>query len=548
MNKQVNNKQVNNKHNNITVGTYINDIVNKKKALLEVKRAKAEINKIRDEAISNLSKEDLLKAVREIKLNNNPNEPQTIGEEIDLEDKKEEEIWTEEEKEELRKIREIQDNFTIEDLNNLLNDIDKSDSEYIGNKPLKTVDGGEGSGNFGHRGRPGEVGGSAKNNFNSDTTIEAIKDTMDNLSGVEFSLGNYMKYKEKLGEWLSSDYSDSFINSEFYQDYYSPKMDELTKNIVDLLEKEQPDLLRLISNLSHYSEPSPKAVAYTIANGQLNTVIREEAFNNLPEETKNEIYKLGFMGLVKKLSLLVETDNKILENNIEPILPLISKKRVSIDTIVVKSKVSNMSNEDLSMTIKSDSKTISERINKLPDHLKNSANIFYNHLSLFDMNIDSKDSSKSIYGKLTNGAQAIYGFSSIMDCINIDKAELKNIETLIDNSPNRATTVYRGDSIPITKLKNIKIGDTMNKLMNKTGSISNISYSPQQANYYQRAKDKRRVNTFFIIEDADNIPNYMLSDYPDEKEGFIKTKDKILDRIELSDDGRLLFYMKSKRG
>ena len=113
-------------NNNITVGTYINDIVNKKKALLEIKN-------IRDEAISNLSKEDLLKAVREIKLNNNPNEPQTIGEEIDLEDKKEEEIWTEEEKEELRKIREIQDNFTIEDLNNLLEAIDKSDSEYIGN-------------------------------------------------------------------------------------------------------------------------------------------------------------------------------------------------------------------------------------------------------------------------------------------------------------------------------------------------------------------------------------------------------------------------------
>lgn len=532
---------------NITVGTYINNIRDKQKAILEVKRAKAEINKIRDEAISNLSKEDLLKAVREIKLNNNPNEPQTIGEELDLEDKKEEEIWTEEEKEELRKIREIQDNFTIEDLNNLLNDINKSHSQYIGNKPLKTIDGGEGSGNFGHRGRPGEVGGSAKNNFNPNVTIEAIKDTMDNLSGIDFNLDNYMKYKEKFGEWLNSDYSNSFMSSEFYTDYYNPEFDRLTKNIEDLLEKEKADLCETISKLSHYSKTSPKAVAYTIASGQLNTVIREEAFNNLPEETKNEIYKLGFMGLIKKLSLLIETDNKILEKNIQPILPLVSKKRVSINAIV-ESKVSSMSNEDLSMTIKSDSDTISERINKLPEHLKNSANIFYNHLSLFDMNIDSKEPSKSIYGKLTNGAQAVYGFSSIMDCINIDKAEIKNIETLIDNSPNRATTVYRGDSIPITKLKNIKIGDTMAKLMNKTGSISNISYSPQQANYYQRAKDRRRVNTFFIIEDADNIPNYMLSDYPDEKEGFIKTKDKILDRIELSDDGRLLFYMKSKRG
>ncbi|WP_432632779.1 hypothetical protein [Brachyspira sp.] len=113
-----------------TLGTYINDIVNKKKALLEV-------NKIRDEAISNLNKDDLLKAVREIRLNNNPNEPQTIGEEIDLEDKKEEEIWTEEELEGLRKIREIQDNFTEDDLNSLLEEINKSDSEYINNKDSK---------------------------------------------------------------------------------------------------------------------------------------------------------------------------------------------------------------------------------------------------------------------------------------------------------------------------------------------------------------------------------------------------------------------------
>lgn len=118
------NKELN---NNITVGTYINNIADKQKALLQVK-------KVRDEAISNLSKEDLLKAVREIKLNNNPNEPQTIGEEIDLEDKQNEEIWTEEEKEELRKIREFQDNFTEEDLKSLLNDINKSNEEYTNDK------------------------------------------------------------------------------------------------------------------------------------------------------------------------------------------------------------------------------------------------------------------------------------------------------------------------------------------------------------------------------------------------------------------------------
>lgn len=120
-------------NNNITVGTYINNIAYKQKALLQVKRAKAEIIKVRDEAISNLSKEDLLKAVREIKLNNNPNEPQTIGEEIDLENKQEEEIWTEEEKEELERIYN-REPMTDEELNNLLNDINKSNEEYTNDK------------------------------------------------------------------------------------------------------------------------------------------------------------------------------------------------------------------------------------------------------------------------------------------------------------------------------------------------------------------------------------------------------------------------------
>lgn len=124
------NKELN---NSITVGTYINNIADKQKALLQVKRAKAEIIKVRDEAISNLSKEDLLKAVREIKLNNNPNEPQTIGEEIDLENKQEEEIWTEEEKEELERIYN-REPMTDEELNNLLNDINKSNEEYTNDK------------------------------------------------------------------------------------------------------------------------------------------------------------------------------------------------------------------------------------------------------------------------------------------------------------------------------------------------------------------------------------------------------------------------------
>ena len=110
----------------VTIGDYINNISNKQKVLIEVK-------KVRDEAISNLSKEDLLKAVREIKLNNNPNEPQTIGEEIDLEDKQEEEIWTEEEKEELERIYN-REPMTDEELNNLLNDINKSNEEYTNDK------------------------------------------------------------------------------------------------------------------------------------------------------------------------------------------------------------------------------------------------------------------------------------------------------------------------------------------------------------------------------------------------------------------------------
>ena len=45
---------------------------------------------------------------------------------------------------------------------------------YINEMKIYLTEGGEGSGNFGHTGRPGEVGGSSKNTNYSDTQVEAI--------------------------------------------------------------------------------------------------------------------------------------------------------------------------------------------------------------------------------------------------------------------------------------------------------------------------------------------------------------------------------------
>lgn len=62
---------------------------------------------------------------------------------------------------------------------------------------MKTKDGGKGSGNFGHSGRPGEVGGSASEG--SSISIEAVKDFMknNNISNKEL-MSNYSLYPNEV--------------------------------------------------------------------------------------------------------------------------------------------------------------------------------------------------------------------------------------------------------------------------------------------------------------------------------------------------------------
>lgn len=80
-----------------TIKDYINNKSNIRNLILKVRR-------IRDRAITGIKKEDLLNAVREIKLNNSENEPNTIGEGIKEEEKKGLSPLTEEEIKELSEI------------------------------------------------------------------------------------------------------------------------------------------------------------------------------------------------------------------------------------------------------------------------------------------------------------------------------------------------------------------------------------------------------------------------------------------------------------
>lgn len=58
---------------------------------------------------------------------------------------------------------------------------------------IKTKDGGKGSSNFGHSGRPGEVGGSVPEG--SSISIEAVKDFMKNNKEL---MSNYSLYPNEL--------------------------------------------------------------------------------------------------------------------------------------------------------------------------------------------------------------------------------------------------------------------------------------------------------------------------------------------------------------
>lgn len=196
-----------------------------------------------------------------------------------------------------------------------------------------------------------------------------------------------------------------------------------------------------------------------------------------------------------------------------------------------------------------DTASIENAINKVKSESKESADIIYNGKSRADLWDGYKTTSEQ-YDLLTDGAQAIFGFSSIKDKAIIPDAEIENIRELIDNNPNnRSITTYRGQVMDKSVIENLKIGDPLSKFMKNETTISNITFHPQAAYVFsQKNISAEKVSVLMILEDSNSIFTQKLSEYRNEYEGFTKTDDKELVSVEESTDDCLILHFRNKKG
>lgn len=172
---------------------------------------------------------------------------------------------------------------------------------------------------------------------------------------------------------------------------------------------------------------------------------------------------------------------------------------------------------------------------------------------------DDIDLPKRFLDDLNNSVLAgMFGFSSISDLICISEDTIDSIKKLCKNSPFQADC-YRGDVFHKDDIKKIKVGMTMCEVLqqnstrkntkNQNYSISNTSYNPITAKQFSNVsagdyKEKHArfgkenlISISHVIPQAQSIPNYTLSMYPNEFENFIATEDYIVDTINVDENG-----------
>ncbi len=209
---------------------------------------------------------------------------------------------------------------------------------------------------------------------------------------------------------------------------------------------------------------------------------------------------------------------------------------------------------------------IKKAISKLPKAQQSSAELIYNNngskkanelFSKYEQTIDisklKDDESKvgaakrKVYKELTDGAKAIYGFSSISDYKFYKEGRDKEIINLINNNPNPPATVYRGEGLNRIAFKNIKIGQSYFEIKQnnsaeenygkdieiKDVNSSNASYDMGTA--FKFADESAGTKVVHVFENTKNISSVSYYDY--ENECFIDKREQILYDIYQADNG-----------
>ena len=232
----------------------------------------------------------------------------------------------------------------------------------------------------------------------------------------------------------------------------------------------------------------------------------------------------------------------------------------------IRKRIEDALNDKKTMASEED---IKKAISKLPKAQQSSAELIYNNIgskkanelfSKYEPTIDifklKKDESRTgaakrkVYRELTDGAKAIYGFSSIKDYKFYKEGRDKEIINLINNNPNPPATVYRGEGLNNIAFKNIQIGQSYFEIKQnnaaeenykdieiKDVNSSNASYDMNIA--FDFAWEGAGTKVVHVFENTKNISSVSYYDY--ENECFIDKREQILYDIYKGDNG--VYYL-----
>lgn len=504
------------------------------------------------------------------------------------------------------------------DINNLIENIISAD----------TIDGGKGSGFFGHKGRKGKVGGSSKSGISFENlSNEQIKEVLDSKELKEKWGGAGQRLKnlaltnqsvmKRIQSALSTGHaifnsqeernaSDELLktipqDSEEYKKLDRKlKQDDFFADLIDIAESkfgniENSNNLPKAENLNELESNNLESNNSNISQSNTYSDIKIKNSNNF-SNLINAYYVLTSTDYTEAQGILKKLKEAGLENtSIYKDLSTIKKnntsdrfnsnREIEIEYIrkpsleQLNNSLQNLNSEqgnalkylckDLT---KSDFSNYCEKNeDRLMELMEKDGGISQEQdiAEFGNVTIETIEYYKSLPSSVL---KAMFGFSSIATKINITDKDTDDIIKLIDNSPFERRDVYRGDIFNKKQIDKIKAGMSFNEVLqlntlkgkqSKGFSISNISYNPIEAqsfssiesaeDYYDKNDkvNKKYLGACSVIHSIPNtksIPNYTLSKFPSEYEGYIKTDDYIVDNIEYDKETKSYIINYKERG
>lgn len=236
---------------------------------------------------------------------------------------------------------------------------------------IKTKDGGKGSGNFGHSGRPGEVGGSAPEG--SSISIEAVKDFMknNNISNKEL-MSNYSLYPNELMDRVNKTLSGKnpvFSTEEKYNEAIEKLKDT---SITDI---ERTKIQKAVNR-------------YNLINKVIETNNLQNSENTKVEQPKSEEKKESNSAKkIKEKLKVVTTKTSLYDSEISKFKPIMENYaeefELQADNIFDGKNYISVDDKVYSFNDYMDNVNIIYDwcSNKLPEKLNNQDNIAYNRLN-----------------------------------------------------------------------------------------------------------------------------------------------------------------------